>query len=288
MKLSVVIPCYNAAATIGETLDALVNQTWSEPWEILVVNNRSTDNSIQIVEQYEKFASHLRSIDANDRQGQPHALNVGVQNALGEAVAFCDADDVVGEGWVAAMGNALAQHPFVAGRMETEKLNRSWVCKSRGQPQRNGLQSYKYPPYLPHAGGGTIGVQRALFLAQGGFDEETFRILHDTDFCWRLQRAGIPLHFVPEAVMHIRFRPTLRGLYRQAKGYGAENVLLYKRYRNYGMPRLSWKRSLREWAKLLVQLFRIRNKVALARWLWRWGWRVGRLQSSIEQRIFAL
>lgn len=288
MKLSVVIPCYNAAATIGETLDALAGQRWSEPWEILVVNNRSTDHSMQIVEAYQKSIPNLRTVDACDRQGQPHALNVGVQGALGEAIALCDADDVAGEGWVAAMGEALAHHDFVACRMETEKLNRTWVCLARGRPQCDGLQNYKYPPYLPHASGGTIGFKRTLCTLYGGFDEETFRILHDTDFCWRLQRAGVPLHFVPEAVMHVRFRSTLRGMVRQAKGYGAENVLLYKRYRNEGMPRLAWKRGLREWVKLFVQLFRIRNKVALARWLWRWNWRVGRLQSSIEQRIFAL
>lgn len=288
MKLSVIIPCYNAAATIGETLDALARQSWSEPWEILVVNNRSTDDSMVIVEEYQKRMPNLHTVEARARQGQPHALNVGVNAALGEAVAFCDADDVVGEGWVAAMGAALAQHDFVAGRMETATLNQSWVCQSRGRPQADGLQVYKYPPYLPHAGGGTIGFKRALFDTYGGFDEETFRILHDTDFCWRLQRAGVQLHFVPEAVMHIRFRTTLSGMYRQAKAYGAENVLLYQRYRQYDMPPLTWKHSVDAWLQLVRQVPRIRSKAALARWIWRYGWRVGRLQSSVGLGIFAL
>jgi glycosyltransferase involved in cell wall biosynthesis len=101
MKLSVIIPCYNAAETIGETLDAFVQQLWEEPWEIIVANNRSTDNSMPIVERYYDRLPNLRVIEAVERQGQPYALNTGAKAALGRSIAFCDADDVVGEGWVA-------------------------------------------------------------------------------------------------------------------------------------------------------------------------------------------
>ncbi len=113
-------------------------------------------------------------------------------------------------------------------------------------------------------------------------------ILEDTDFCWRLQRSGIPLHFVPDALVHIRFRPSLPALYHQAKNYGYYNVLLYKRYRPYGMPRLSPKRGLKAWLDLLTRLPQIRTKAQLARWVREFAWRVGRLQSSIKNRIFAL
>lgn len=287
MKLSVIIRCYNAADTLAESLAAFVGQTWSEPWEIIVVNNRSTDNSMQIVEEYQKCLPNLRKVDAFERQGRPYAANVGVQNALGESIAFCDADDVVSAGWVAAMGNALAEHDFVAACMETEKLNVSWVCKGRGYPQRDGLQVYRYPPFLPHAGGGTIGLKRSLYLSVNGFDEEA-RFLQDTDFCWRLQLSGVQLHFVPEAVIHIRFRPSLRAMYRQAKGYGSYNVFLYKRYQKHGMPRLSKKSGVKAWVKLATRLPKIRTKPQLARWVWDFAWRVGRLESSIKNHIFAL
>jgi glycosyltransferase involved in cell wall biosynthesis len=288
MKLSVVIPCYNAADTIGETLAALVDQQWSEPWEIVVVNNRSTDHSIAVVTQYQAVLPNLRVVEASARQGQAYALNVGVQQARGEAVAFCDADDVVEAGWVAAMGAALAQHDFVAARMETAQLNTSWVCRARGHPQQDGLQRYKYPPYLPHAGGGTLGVKRSVFELVGGFDEQAFKVLQDTDFCWRVQLAGVELHFVPEALIHIRFRSSLRDMYRQAKSYGADNVILYKHYRAYGMPKLSWKPGVKAWFKLLRQAPQIRSKAQLAYWVWCAGWRVGRLKSSLALRVFAL
>ena len=67
----------------------------------------------------------------------------------------------------------------------------------RGNFQRDGLIPYTYPPFLPHAGGSSLGVKRALHEAIGGFDED-LPALEDTDYCWRIQLAGTPLVLVPE------------------------------------------------------------------------------------------
>ena len=287
MKLSVIIPCYNAASTLGDQLEALAQQLWSEPWEVIVADNRSTDHSLAVVEHYRQRLPNMRVVDASARQGQPYALNTGAAAALGESLAFTDADDVVGAGWVAAMGTALAQHHFVACRIDDEKLNPPAIRRMRGNNQRDGIQSYRYPPYLPHAGGGTLGVKRVLFHAVGGFDE-ALPYLHDTDFCWKLQRMGIELHFVPDAVLHIRYRETLGSLYHQAGNYGEYNVILYKRYRQRGMPELSWKNGLYGWMNVVQRLLQVRDKDSLGRWLWFFGWRLGRVRGSIKHRVVAL
>lgn len=130
MKLSVIIPCYNGANTIADQLEALANQEWSEPWEIIVADNRSTDNSMAIVKQYQERLPNLRIVDASARQGQPYALNCGAEAAVGESLAFCDADDVVGPCWLVAMGQALSKYDFVACRFDTEKLNPPWLSKA--------------------------------------------------------------------------------------------------------------------------------------------------------------
>ena len=286
MKLSVIIPCYNGADTISEQLDALSGQYWSEPWEVVVADNRSTDDSMAIVRRYHGKVPNLRIVDASERQGQPYALNVGAEAAAGDALAFCDADDVVGSGWVAAMGSALSRYDFVAGRMDTEKLNRLWVQKSHSNPQKDGLKKYNYPPYLSHAGGGTLGVKKKLHQAIGGFDE-AFPYLHDTDFCWRLQLSGTQLHFVPQAVSHIRYRDTLKGIFRQAIGYAEYNVLLYKKFRQHGMPRLHYQTVLSAWLIFFKKLPSIRSKANLASWIWQLGWRYGRLKGCLKHRVIA-
>ena len=283
MQLSVIIPAYNAAATLPAQLEALARETWTEPWEVIVADNGSTDNTRSVVEQYQQKLPNLRLVDASDWPGAAHARNVGAAAALGPALAFCDADDEIGAGWVAAIGAALKQYDFVASRFDTEKLNPLWVRRSHTNPQKEGLKEYRFPPYLPHAGGSGLGIKLAIHNLVGGFDE-SMRILEDTDYCWRVQRAGIRLGFVPEAVVHVRYRDTLRGIFKQARRYAEYNVLLYKKYRLLGMPSLSWRDELSSWGLFFKRLPRVRSKGGLAALVWLFAWRLGRLYGYIKYR----
>jgi glycosyltransferase involved in cell wall biosynthesis len=287
MKLTVIIPCLNAAKTISVQLEALSKQHWSEPWEIIVSNNGSTDETVAIVEQYQEKLPNLRIINSSARRGQPYALNCGVQAATGEALAFCDADDEVAPGWVAAMGEALSKYDFVACKREYNKLNEPWTLKYRPLTQLDGLQKYSYPPYLPHASGSSIGFKRSLYEAIGGFDE-SFPALHDTDFCWRAQLVGTEIHFISYAVVHYRFRDTLGSTYRQVRNYAEYNVLLYKKYRPLGMPKLSVKAGIDAWVRLVKRFPQVLSQENRSRWLLKFAWQLGRLQGCIKYRVLAL
>jgi glycosyltransferase involved in cell wall biosynthesis len=288
MKLSIIIPCLNAAGTIGVQLGALVNQQWSEPWEIIIADNGSTDGSREIVESYRDRLPNLRIVDASGRRGQPYALNCGAAAATGTALAFCDADDEVAPGWVAAMGDALIEHDFVACRIDFKKLNPPWAQAvfQRHAQQHGQLVKASFPPYLWHAGGGTLGVKKSLHEAVGGFDE-ALPYLHDTDFCFKVQLKGVELHFVSEAIVHIRCRDSLRGLLRQACHWAEYSILLYKMYRPANSEDFSrWKICLGEWKSLLRATPQIRlDRTAKARWVWRFGWQLGRLLGSIKYHV---
>src|SRR5687767_8249669 len=108
VALTVILLTRNGATTIGDQLEALAGQTWSESWELVVVDNGSTDGTLQIVEGYRTRFPVLRIVDASEKPGAGHACNEGVRAARGAAFAFCHDDDVVGDGWLAAMGEALA------------------------------------------------------------------------------------------------------------------------------------------------------------------------------------
>ena len=168
LKLSVVIPCLNAAATIGVQLEALARQSWEGEWEVIVADNGSTDGSREIVESYRGRLPGLKLVDASDRRGQAHARNLGAAAATGDAFLFCDADDEVAPGWLAALGRALAVHEFVACRYDNETLNPVWVRRTHLNPQKDGLTAYDYPPFLPHAGGGGLACGAPSTRRWGG------------------------------------------------------------------------------------------------------------------------
>lgn len=291
MKLSVVIPCLNVADTIATQLEALAKQQWSDPWEVIVADNGSTDGSMDIVKQYESRLPNLRIVDASGKRGQAYARNMGAKAAMGESIIFCDADDEVAPDWLAAMGEALSKWDFVACRIDVYKLSPPWVAKTRNHSQARGLQTSGELSFLPHAGGGTIGVKRRIHEEVGGFDESC-RLLEDTDYCWRVQLKGTTLHFVPDAVMHVRLRDTLKGTFRQSLGWGEYGTLLYKKYLPLGMPRRTWKQGIDAWKYLIVgfikNVHKIRSRRDLVPWARRLGTRMGQLKGSIKYRVLAI
>jgi glycosyltransferase involved in cell wall biosynthesis len=89
MKISVVIPCYNAAAYVGEAVRSVLTQTLP-PHEVIVIDDGSTDASATVLSEFGSSVTLVRQTN----QGVAAAVNLGVSKARGEAIAFLDADDV--------------------------------------------------------------------------------------------------------------------------------------------------------------------------------------------------
>lgn len=288
MKLSVIIPCYNGANTLGAQLEALAGQSWDEPWEVIVVDNGSTDDSPRVAEGYRPRLPNLQVVDAPQKKGPSYATNVGARVAVGDAFLFVDADDEVAPGWLSAMGRALETYPFVACRLDGVKLNENWLHQSRNLTQHAGLQPFPFPPYLPHAGAGTMGIRREVFEAEGGFDEDLIAN-QDAFFCLCVQLQGTPLHFVPDAVVHTRYRSKFAEIYRQGQSYGQYEVLVYKKALALGMPKIPhpWREAAKSWWMLAKNLRWLRTRGMAAWYAFTIGYRVGRVRGSFKQGIAA-
>jgi len=287
LKISIIMPCLNEEAFIRDQLDALEAQQCRSSWELLVADNGCSDGSMEIVKEYHSRIPHLRIIDAAATKGQAFAKNRAAREAQGDALLFVDADDVVGSGWLEAMESALEERRFVAARFDIDRLNPAWIRQSYPNPQRVGLNHYSYPPYLPHAGGSSLGVRRLLHEAIGGFDE-TMPVLEDTDYCWRIQLAGTPLSFVRDAVVHVRYPSDMYSIFLQAQQWGVYNVAIYKRYRPRGMPRLPVLAGLRKWLALVLRVPRLASRRGRVAWIRNFGWRLGRVRGSMRFRVLAL
>jgi len=291
MQLSVVIPCYNGAATIGEQLEALACQKWDGEWEVVVSDNGSTDGSQDIVESFRDRLPNLQVLNSSSDRGRSRNRNAGIAQARGDLILTCDADDVVADNYVAAMAGALAAHDFVACRLEAERLNEPWQTESWPCGQCTGLLDFA-PTFLPFGGAGTLGFKRVVFDTVGGFDPK-FRSREDSDFCWKAQLAGFALHFVAETVIHYRYPKGYSQMYRQSRELAWSSVQLYKKYRSLGMPRLPRREALRghvRWKRILAQLkhFKEYDRARRAHFVRDVGHKLGRLEGSIRYRVLAL
>lgn len=92
--VSIVVPVYNAANYIEKTINMVCQQTYKD-WELILVDDASRDNSIEIIESYiKKQGKRIRLIRKNINQGAAEARNTGIDASSGRFIAFLDADDV--------------------------------------------------------------------------------------------------------------------------------------------------------------------------------------------------
>src|SRR5690554_7984530 len=90
-KISVIIPVYNKAPYLEQCLNSVINQTYKN-LEIIIIDDGSTDNSLEICEKYRKKDERIQLI-SQENQGVSVARNKGIQKASGEWIYFLDADD---------------------------------------------------------------------------------------------------------------------------------------------------------------------------------------------------
>ena len=91
-RVSVIMPCYNAASFIEEAVNCVMNQTYADV-ELIVVDDGSTDGSREILERLGSLYASRMSLHSQDRKGPYPARNVGLKHACGGMIAFLDADD---------------------------------------------------------------------------------------------------------------------------------------------------------------------------------------------------
>ena len=212
--LSVVIPVLDAATTIGQQLTAVLAQRDGLALEIVVVDNGSTDGTVDVVRRMQERSPEVVLIDGSDLpRGGAAAKNAGVRAATHRMIAFCDADDLVRDGWLAAMRAALAAHPVVTCDREYSTLNPHLRRLYRPPTDRRAL----YDVFgVPGVSGGAFGMDRDLYLELGGFDEG-FRGAVDSEFSVRLAKAGLsPVH-ESTAVVSVRLTTSSRDAFRRAR-----------------------------------------------------------------------
>jgi glycosyltransferase involved in cell wall biosynthesis len=224
-KVSVVVCAYNAQSTMAACLDSL-QQLRYPAYEVVVVNDGSTDGTGWIAEQYEGV-----HVIHQDNKGLSAARNVGTEASTGEIVAFTDSDCVADQDWLHYLVATFLSSgfPAVGGPNlppPEDSLVASCVAASPGGPLHVLLNDEE----AEHIPGCNMAFRREVLEEIGGFDPIYRAAGDDVDLCWRLQTRGHRIGFSPAAmVWHFR-RNTVKAYVGQQRGYGKAEALLYFRH----------------------------------------------------------
>lgn len=285
MFVSVVLPCYNGASTLPEMLDSLVRQTFQGEWELVFVNNGSSDASVDIALSY-RDRLPVRIVNAyigtGPRGGVAHSYTAGFRAAKGGLILTCESDDALAPDYMERVVQALETADFVAPAIDYELLNPPGLTwgKDQGQQSRTaGLPDFAGPLWLPFASFCAIGMRRTCYERVGDPSDSMGGGL-DVDYCWRVQLAGMKITFVPDAVAHYRLRHTAKARFRQAEGWGRTQVSLLLRYGLRPWPRyLAYVLFYLAKSTLALALGTISGRRPFAYWTWNVGYAWGQLQS---------
>ena len=226
-SVSVVIPVLNGAATIGDTLTAVMHQAPSAfTAEILVVDNGSTDDTRAIVG---KFSVALLT---ENTPGSAAARNRGLHAARGAVVAHLDADTLPTRRWLAEIAAPFSDPSVtqVAGRMLGYRPSTPAECYY-ARCFLDCEAANANAEGFPFAAAANMAVRRDAALAIGGWDE-TFRVGQDVDLSYRLRRHfQTPIHYQARALAFVRTSRTVAELRARAFKYGQGRARLWLRHR---------------------------------------------------------
>ncbi|MET7571727.1 glycosyltransferase [Streptomyces sp. NPDC005492] len=277
--VSVVIPVRDGARTLPAQLRALASQTLTAPWEVLVIDNGSTDATREVAEKARPDLPGLRIIDAPERPGESYARNRGIAAARGDFIAFCDADDVADPGWLAALVDAAPDADLIGGSLDSSVL-------SPGYADEQPVPMTEQTDFLPFARGANCAAWKDVLTAIGGWDENYRGGGEDMDLSWRAHLCGYRVGYAHDARMHYRLRAELSALARQKWNYGRSGARLYAAYHHAGFERRDNRTVLMNWSWLLLHSPDLARSPSLRRRWIRYGARLsGFLAGSAEQGV---
>ena len=218
--ISVVVCTYNRSQSLRKTLDSLADQLLpaESPWELIVVDNNSKDDTAEVVSKFSRTSSLSVRYVFEMNQGLSHARNTGVRAARGDIIAFTDDDVTVDPRWLFELQKTFTEFDCacVAGRIVPvwNGQKPSWLKLEGPQALRSGTvvsfdlgdepcEVNTVPPV-----GANMAFKRTVFENYGSFRSDLGKRGNDpmlgeeVEFCARLSHAGDKLVYAPAAVVY--------------------------------------------------------------------------------------
>ena len=205
--VSVMMPTYNVEKYVSQAIDSVVEQTYQD-WELIIVDDGSTDGTAKILAEYAKKDSRIK-VQYMAHGGRGKARNRCLELCQGKYVAVCDSDDISCPGRFKKQVNFLEQNPDIG-------VVSSYVCSFTIEPVFEPSKiltwssnsediSYAFRKHKMRIYNCAAMIRASLFKKYGSYDEELIR---SQDYAWfrKLSLSGIRFLTLPEVLLFYRQR----------------------------------------------------------------------------------
>lgn len=219
VEISVIITTYNRGALLKRALEAVVHQSLSQKvYEVLVVDDGSTDDTPKIVRDFMKKYKNIRYF-RQEHKGLSAGRNLGISKARGKIVAFTDDDCIPDRAWLENLLKAFRKESNIVG-VEGKVITDSPAPLFSSAPMNLKGKNFT---------GCNSAYKKAILKEIGGYDKRFFAIRDDSDIAFRVMSQG-KIVFAPEAV--VRHPPLKVSAFHYLKRLKLvqSDILLYKKH----------------------------------------------------------
>ena len=220
-KISVVIPVYNSSAFINRCMNSLYNQDFKKPFEIIIIDDASTDNTLEMIKKWNLLNISFFSLDLNS--GPSAARNIGIKHAKGEYIYFLDADDAIQINTFSKLYKAAKNESYDIVFADAKKIEKKkdqstnifLFNKSKIFYKKNILHELKKRFYDPLFYGGLIGctgrlIKRSILIKNKVFFNEKLRITEDETFSWTILAYVKKAKYIKEKLYSYYINPNVK------------------------------------------------------------------------------
>ena len=245
MDLSIIIVSFNTKDLLKRCLDSL---PLSE--EVIVVDNASTDGSVEMLEKFQASHSSFRTIFNKKNLGFAKAVNQGIKEARGTYILLLNSDTVVKPGALLAMINFVQIHPLagvVGGRLLNSdgtiqgscyhlpgigRVIKEWWLGKEKISEKYAPKGEE-PTEVESVVGGSFLIPREVVDRVGLLDERFFMYFEDLDYCRRVRKAGFKVYYLPKAEFIHEHGASGRNIPQQTHRWLVESSKKYHGKLNY-------------------------------------------------------
>jgi cellulose synthase/poly-beta-1,6-N-acetylglucosamine synthase-like glycosyltransferase len=197
--VSIIIPAYNAEKTIKQCLESIMNQDYADDYEVIVVDDGSTDSTPRIVSEFSKVRL-IRQKNA----GPAFARNKGALGAKGEIILFTDSDCIPGPSWISEMLKPFSENNEVVGVKGSYKTRQKEIIARFVQLEYEDKYNYMLKSdYIDFIDTYSAGFKKTVFIEMNGYNTEfPVACAEDIELSYRISSRGYKMVFNPNTIVY--------------------------------------------------------------------------------------